>query len=398
MKWVSVLSQAPDLSGALEECARQIGERWEGTGSMDLVVAFASPHFASGYERLPGELRQRFPDATLLGCSGAGVIGDGQEVEERPGLSLTVAHLPGVSVQAFHLVQEDLPTPDAPPDAWVERVGTGPEELPQFLLLVEPYSIQGEELLAGLDYAYPGSVKIGGLASGGRSSSSQALFLDDVTYREGAVGVALSGNILVDTVVAQGCRPIGEPMRVTQAQRNILMELDGEPPLHALQRVYRGLPARDQELVQRNLFLGIAMDPLQERSGAGEFLVRNLMGADTQRGILTVGALLQEGQVVQFHVRDATTSAEDLGQCLGDFRAHSPDAPPEGALLFSCTGRGMHLYGRPDHDTGVFRDTVGEVPLAGFFCAGEIGPVGGATYLHGFTSSFAIFRSRPVSG
>ena len=398
MKWASALSEAASLDDAMAECAETLHERLGEVGAVHLAVVFASPHFAGDYERVPQQIHRHFPGAVVLGCSGAGIIGDGREVEDRPALSLTVAHLPNVSISPFHLTSADLPTPDAPPDTWVQRLGVAPEGAPQFLMLVEPFSMAGEELLSGLDFAYPGIVKIGGLASGGQSPADQALFLNDRMHREGAVGVGLSGDVIVDTVVAQGCRPIGEPLRITQAERNILIGLDGEPPLRVLQRVYHGLPSRDQELVQRNLLLGIAMDPLREEAGAGDFLVRSLLGADTQRGVLAVGALLQEGQLVQFHVRDAETSAEDLGRCLDNYRAQAPEAPPEGALLFSCTGRGMHLYGRPDHDTGLFRDAVGTVPLAGFFCAGEIGPVGGATYLHGFTSSFAIFRSRPGSG
>lgn len=394
MKWASVLTKSADLSGALSECKEFLQEKWDSRDSINLVAVFVSPHFATDYQLLPVELRKMFPTATLFGCSGAGVIGDGRELEGAPGISLTVASMPGVDIQPFHITRNDLPTPDAPPDAWIQRLAIDPAQAPQFLLLLDPFSMPVEEFLSGLDYAYPHNVKVGGLASGGSSPIGQALFLNDQMYSEGGIGVALTGDILVDTVVAQGCRPIGEPMRVTGAERNILVAVDGEPPLRVLQRLYKSLPRRDQEVIQNNLLLGIAMDHMQEESGAGEFLVRNLIGVDNQRGILAVGSLLNEGQIVQFHIRDAVTSSEDLRHCLQEFTAHSAEARPEAALLFSCTGRGVNLYGEPNHDTGMFMSTVGNVPLGGFFCGGEIGPVGGITHLHGFTSSFAIFRRR----
>ena len=210
------------------------------------------------------------------------------------------------------------------------------------------------------------------------------------------MGVTLSGDIAVDTIVAQGCRAIGEPKRITKCQRNVLQELDGEPPLAYLQAMFHNLPPRDQDLVKHNLFLGIAMDPLLTLDDvrSGHFLIRNLIGVDQESGGLAIGEHLREGQLVQFHVRDAMTSAEDLQRQLMGYLEGKKKDHPVGALLFQCTGRGMNLYGKPNHDTDVFNEMVGSLPLGGFFCNGEIGPVSGNTYLHGYTSSFAIF-SKP---
>lgn len=397
MKWASAVSEQRTLADALEECTGAAAERLGPGVEPDLALVFASAFYLNEYYQVSEVLRRRFPRATLVGCSGAGVIGEGREVEDTPGVSLSVASLPQVSISAFHIKAADLPSPDSPPDTWAKLVGVQPAAEPHFVLLVEPFSMRGDELVEGLDYAFPNSVKIGGLASGGFQPSSHALFLDDGVFSDGAVGVGLSGNIVLDTVVAQGCRPVGEPMRVTQADRNLLLAVDGEPPIHHLQNMYERLSPRDRELVQGNLFLGIAMDPLQEEVKAGEFLIRNVVGADSREGTLAIGAMLQEGQLVQFHVRDAITSAEDLHDRLQDFAAEIRGRSPEGALLFSCTGRGKHLYGRPDHDTDQFREALGTLPLTGFFCNGEIGPVGGATYLHGYTSSFGIFRPREIA-
>jgi len=202
--------------------------------------------------------------------------------------------------------------------------------------------------------------------------------------------VALSGNIAVETIVAQGCRPIGNPLIVTRCQGNVVQELDSQPPLEVLRELYGSLPARDQELFRTSLFVGVEMRQDQVEYRAGELLVRNLVGMDPDSGALAIGAPLHPMQVVQFLLRDARTATEDLARMLD--RSAARRSPPAGALLFSCLGRGAHLFGRPDHDTDLFREKVGQVPLGGFFCNGEIGQVGGATFLHGYTSSFALFR------
>ena len=395
MRWASHVSERPSWEEALSECADRVAAGLgEGIGP-DLIAVFASPHHSGADQPLLDATRARFPGASVIGCSGAGVIGGGHEVEDAPGLSLTAGSLPDVTIRGFHLRGGDLPSADAPPEAWAERTGVPLDADPSFLLLTDPLTFDADALLSGMDYAFPDAVKIGGLASGGDGPSHpHALYLNETAYREGAVGVALFGNVVVDTVVAQGCRPIGEPMRITGADRNVLLSLDGEPPVQRLQELYERSSERDRELVQRNLFMGIAMDPLMGTVQAGDFLIRNVVGMDPHRGVLAVGALLREGQLVQFHVRDADTSAEDLRLALAGYRSAAGDRSPAGALLFSCTGRGRHLYGQVDHDTGLFGELVGSMPLGGFFCNGEIGPVASTTYLHGYTSSFAIFRAR----
>ncbi|MCI0815728.1 MAG: FIST C-terminal domain-containing protein, partial [Chloroflexi bacterium] len=392
MRWASHVSERASWDEALAECADGVTTALGAGVDPDLVAVFASPHHGGADQQLLDATRARFPGASIVGCSGAGVIGGGHEVEDAPGLSLTVGSLPDVTLRGFHLRGEDLPSADAPPEAWAERTGVPLDADPAFVLLADPFTFDTDALLAGLDYAFPGAVKIGGLASGGSGPGDpQALFLNETAYREGAVGMALFGNVVVDTVVAQGCRPIGEPMRITGAERNVLLSLDGEPPVQKLQELFERCSPRDRELVQRNLFMGIAMDPLLETVQAGDFLIRNVVGMDPQRGVLAVGAQLREGQLVQFHVRDADTSAEDLRLALASYRSAAGDRSPAGVLLFSCTGRGRHLYGQVDHDTGIFDELVGSMPLGGFFCNGEIGPVASTTYLHGYTSSFAIF-------
>jgi small ligand-binding sensory domain FIST len=394
MRWASAISTHPSALEAIDDCSQHIRRRLGQGVEPHLILLFVSPHYHDEWERRGTDLVRRFPQATIIGCSGAGVIGAGQEEESSPAISLTAGHLPHVKIASFHIPAHDMPSPDAPPDAWHAQVGVPPEVSPQFLLLIEPFSTPSDAVLEGLDFAFPASVKIGGLASGGLRPGSHALFLNDRIHFEGVVGVALSGNLIIDTVVAQGCRPVGHPMRITKAEGSQLLSVDDERPMVALQRLYEQLSPSDQSLVRRNLFLGIAMDPLQEHTELGDFLIRNLVGGDPDLGTLIVGAALSEGQIVQFHIRDAVTSREDLTRCLEGYVAQARGQPAEGAVLFSCTGRGQGLYGQPNHDSDLFQGLVGELPLGGFFSNGEIGPVGGSTYLHSYTSSFGVIRPR----
>ncbi len=393
MKWVSAISEHRFLKYAVAECAREISDAL-GEQKPDLIVAFVSAHHAARYDELPGLVRELFGERFLIGCSGGGVIGAGHEVEDRPGLSLTAAVLPDVNMVGFHIDNNDLPDGDAPPSAWEELAHVAAADDPQFMILSDPFSVQGEQLLMGFDYAFPRGAKIGGLASGGRQPGSNTLYLGDRTYDFGAVGVALHGNIAVDTIVAQGCRPIGHRMQITSCEHNMLQELDGRDTFDVLRETFQQLDERDQQLAQHSLFLGVVMDEFNDDPRLGDFLIRNILGVDARRGALAVGEILKEGQTVQFHLRDAETSAHDLDAMLTQYSADGPPASGAGALLFQCLGRGSYLYGRPDHDTDMFRDRVGDLPLAGFFCNGEIGQVSGATYLHGYTSSFGIFRPK----
>lgn len=386
MQWASAGSTQGDTGTAIREAAAAVRTEL-GTAAPDLILAFLSGEHRARFGDIPALAQREFPSALLAGCSAGGVIGGGKEIEQQPGVSLTAAVLPRVHLTPFQLAADDV-------SGWRQRIAPPSDTQPHFLLLADPFTFDMEAFLPELDRAYPAARTIGGLASCGRQAGENALFLGRATRADGLVGVALSGNIHVDTIVAQGCRPIGQPMFVTKCQRNLVWELDGQPAVEVLQSVYRQLDAADQELARHSLFVGLVMDEHRHEYKQGDFLIRNLIGIDQTRGVLAIGALLREGAVVQFHLRDAATSAADLEQLLGAYRAGSDGPRPAGALLFSCLGRGMHLYGKPDHDTDAFRQHLGPVPLGGFFCNGEIGPVQGSTFLHGYTSAFGLFRQR----
>jgi small ligand-binding sensory domain FIST len=264
------------------------------------------------------------------------------------------------------------------------------------ILLVDPFGADLESWVPALDARFPRGAKIGGIASGAAQPGRNLLFLGESFARAGAVGVVLAGDLSVDTVVAQGCRPVGPPLFVTGTRENVIYELDGERPLDVVQRIFASASPAEQRLFQGALFLGLEMRAEQSRFVSGDFLIRNLLGVDPDSGALHVAASLEGQRVVQLHVRDGAAAAEDLAQRLARLPAEAArDAA--GALLFSCLGRGRGLFGAPDHDSRAFARALGPLPLAGFFCNGEIGPVEGQTFLHGYTSAFGILRPRARS-
>ena len=391
MKWASHLSTQNNIEACVDESVEAILSQMDGK-SVDLTIIFVSPQFKDKYEEIPKLIRDRISSKHFLGCFGGGIIGGGKEAEQQAAFSMTCANLPDVEIQGIHTDTMKLPDQDTAPSVWREWLGVDVEKNPSFIFLADPFSFQGEEFLAGVDFAYPNSSKVGGLASGAQAQGGNALYLNDKIHNNGLIGLALSGNIGMDTIVAQGCRPIGEPVKVSKCDGTLLTGMDGQPPLELLQSVYEGLDENDKSLVQTSLFLGIEMDPLKDNPQQGDFLIRNIMGVEREIGGIHVGTLLREGQLVQFHLRDKAMSAEDLKLMLTRYKANKNFKNTSGALLFSCLGRGQYLYGKPNHDADMFRDHIGDIPLGGFFCNGEIGPVGKTTFLHGYTSSFGIFH------
>ena len=408
IKWANALSTRPSLEAAVEEVAERANLSLQ--ASADLAIVFISSAFASEYTRLMPLLQEVMPVPVIIGCGGGGVIGinrqgEAQEVEEEPGLSLTLMSLPGVNVRAFHLIPEVLPDLDSPPDAWVDTIGVLPQAQPNFILLADPFSSSINDLIQGLDFAYPGSIVLGGLASGSSVGGSSGLFCNYQLYREGTVGVALSGNIAIETIVAQGCRPIGQPYRVVQGERNVVLALEEQAnayvtgkgksrkPLEVLRELIQTLSEEDRMLAQNSLFIGVARDEFKQDLEHGDFLIRQLLGVDPRAGAIAIGDRVRPGQRIQFHLRDAHTSAEDLEMLLTKYQQKSPfPSNTAGALMFSCLGRGEGLYGCPNFDSRMFRRYLRDIPIGGFFCNGEIGPVGGSTFLHGYTSVFGIFH------
>jgi small ligand-binding sensory domain FIST len=376
-RYASAISQHPVASHVVGETAGQILEVLE-ADDPDLVVCFASPHFVGAVDDMVHALRGILDPAVLLGVTVGSVIGGSHEIEEAPAFSVFAARLPGVTLTPAALQAVD--TPDGTAVVGWPDLDTDPSA---FLLLADPFSFPVDGFLRHLDQDRPGLRVIGGLASAANRPGGNRLVLDAEVTQQGAVGVFVEG-IEVRTVVSQGCRPIGKPFVVTSAQRNLIEELGGQPALVRLREIAESADDAERELLQRGLHMGIVVDEHKEGFERGDFLVRNVLGADRDTGAVAVGDQVSVGQTVQFHVRDAAAADEDLRILLGGVQA-------DAALLFTCNGRGRHLFGTPDHDAGMVAELLGPIPAAGGFCAGEIGPVGGRNFLHGFTASVALF-------
>ncbi|MFK8184154.1 MAG: FIST N-terminal domain-containing protein [Phormidesmis sp.] len=411
MKWASAISTSASLEAAVKEVVSQTTQQLEGQ-KPNLALVFVSIAFASEYTRLLPLLKAQLDVDYIVGCSGSGVIGMAddfpEEVEEGAALSLTLASLPNVDVGTFHLTAADLPDLDAPPERWSELIGVSPQSQPIFVILADPFSSGTSEFLQGIDFAYPGSPKVGGLAGVESFNRSSGLFCNGKMYREGMVGVAMSGDIVMETIVAQGCRPIGDLYRVSEGDRNIVLKLEqdtgdietsteAQTPLEILQNIFQNMDEEERELAQNALFIGVAQSGFKPSLTRRDFLIRNLVGVDPRNGSIAVADKIRSGMRIQFHMRDAQTSAEDLENLLRRYRVESLEnkleskgSSPVGALLFSCTGRGEGLYDEPNFDSDMFEQYLGPLPIGGFFCNGEIGPVGATTFLHGFTSVFGI--------
>lgn len=356
----------------------------------DLTLLFVTRHHAEGFPQVAHEIMARTGTRILLGCTGEAVVCGGEEIERAPALSLWSAVLPATRLEPFHL--EFSHTPDGFLCTGLpEAAESASQPARAILVLGEPFSSVPDSFLTQLSDAFPGVPIVGGMASGGLQPGENRLFLGGEALRHGAAGVILHGGPFVRTVVSQGCRPIGTPFVVTRAERNIVVELGGLPALQQFANLLPRLPPRDQQLARRGLHLGLAMNEYQAQFGRGDFLVANVIGADDDSGAIAIGNYVRVGQTVQFHVRDAESAHEDLVELLRQARSRAATAPRAG-LLFSCNGRGTRLFDRPNHDAGTIQRELGPIPLAGFFAQGELGPVGGRNFIHGFTASVCLFE------
>jgi small ligand-binding sensory domain FIST len=360
------------------------------SGWLDLVIAFVSSHFTSSMRSIVDGLRSELQPRVLLGCTAEGVIGRDQEIEDIPAITLVAAHLPGVLISPYLLQPSDTDWHKLLLDSEEFRraIGASPDTR-LFLLLGDPFSTPMDDVLEAFNTSYPNIPVVGGMASGALRPLGNALWVDENITHEGAVGAAFSGALDVDVVVSQGCRPIWRPFKVVSAHRNVIFDLEGRSPLAWIEELIPVLSEEDRLLLQNGLFVGRSVKPGQEVLGRGDFLIRGVIGLDQDSGAIAIGDSIIDGEIIQFHLRDAYAAQEDLEMML------IPQAfrmPPSGVLLFSCNGRGTHLYDHPNGDISVIQANLEGAHLAGFFCAGEIGPISGSNFLHGHTASMAIFR------
>ncbi len=405
----TALATETSLQGAVDAVAKQL----QGSGPADLALVFASASYASDLPRLLPLLQSQLKSKQWLGCVGGGVVGtDGagkpHELEQAPALSVTLLRLPGAELRPFAIDTAQLPDLDGPAEPWQDLLQAPGDELaamPSMLLLIDPSCPAINDLISGLDYACPQAAKLGGIAGQHSASHGSLLFSPcpdqpgGVTtggVTTGAVGCLIGGSWRLDPLVAQGCRPIGPVLEVEQAQRNVVLEVSEgskrHSPVAALQSILTSLSADERELAKNSLFLGVGRSSFSlaasQTGNSSAFLVRNLIGIDPRNGAVAVAERMRAGQQVQFQLRDGTTSRQELRQLLERQRQNQPT--PLAAILFACLGRGQGLYGERDGDVSACRQAFADVPIAGAFCNGEIGPIAGSTHLHGYTASWAF--------
>ncbi len=387
MRFATALSRTCDTEAAARDLVDEIRIRI-GATSIDLACLFFSAHHSPKAEVLATKIERSLSPRLMIGCSGEGVIAGAEELETSPAVVLWAASLPGVSVEPLRL--SFSPERDQLRLSGWPEAGAGPSS---FLLLADPFSTPMQEVLRILDDRYPGGQAIGGLAGGGQDADENRLIFHDSVFSRGLVGVRLSGPLEIRPVISQGCRLIGDRFVVTRAEHNFIHELGGAPALQRLQAVFESLTEEDRRRARGALHLGIVIDESRNHFERGDFLVRNLVGADQETGVVAIGDVVQEGQTVQFQLRDARSASEDLNMVLAASQA-SKNGHPLGVLMFSCCGRGQGLFGRPHHDAATVVERLGLIPVAGFLAQGEIGPVGGRNFLHGYTASMALFGER----
>ena len=371
--------------GGVDAFAEAAGRAQLGLGGApaDLVLVFAGAANLDHVEEGLAAVEARLGSRGLVGCGAQGVVGGGRELEEG-GVAVWAASLPGGDVETFHL--EAVPTGDG------KLAIAGVPEFAQAdaaIMLVDPYSFPVEPLLDQLADDHPGLPIVGGLSSSASAPGGGVLLHGGGVAHDGAVGAVLRG-VEVHPCVSQGAMPVGPEMVITACEGNVVHELASRPALVRIREAIGELGAEERALAARGLLLGIVIDANRPEYERGDFLVRGILGADQDDGSITVGETVRVGQVVRLHVRDGASADADLRAVL-DRELGSLSVPPAGALMFTCNGRGRGMFGTPDHDASALEEALSGAPAAGFFCAGEIGPVGSRSFLHGFTATVAVF-------
>lgn len=389
-QFASAVGLGEQATQATQEACQQIADSLDGS-KPSLLIAFISYQHCEQAENVLSVIHAELQPEHVLGCCGETVIHGEHEYEQRAAISLWAAVWPTATIHPFHL--EFGRVADGIVCSGFPQLEAPRENQQRFAMLFpEPFSSSLEHALHQVSPEKRSIPVIGGVASGGRAPRDNRLFLDQKTYDYGCVGMVIDGAPALHTVVSQGCRPIGQPFIVTKAKDNVIEELGGKPVMEQLGEVLENCSPRERDLIAHGLHLGIVMNEYQDHFERGDFLVGNVLGINEQETAILVSHRIRVGQTVQFHVRDAVTATEDLRELIEQDHRRAEGREIGGGLLVTCNGRGMRLFDEPHHDVSLIREVYGELPLIGFFAQGELGPVGGKNFVHGFTASLALFE------
>jgi small ligand-binding sensory domain FIST len=355
-----------------------------------LGLVFMTPRFFPHAKQVLEILRVHGQIPLLLGCSSNSLIAGDREIEDGAGISLGLYALPGAKLKAVHFSQEQLEEP-VEPAFWHHETGVQPADCNGWLAFVDPFNIDSESWLRAWSEAYAPKPVLGGLAGGDFSERVTQVYLNGEVFEEGGVAVAVGGDVELASVISQGCTPIGDTWTLTRVNQNIIQQIGNRPAYEVLAETVQNLSEEEQKAARGNLLIGLVVNEYLDEFHRGDFLIRNLLGADAQSGAIAVGALPRPGQTIQFQRRDAAAANEDMSELLARASQQLVNRTIYGACLCSCNGRGQNLFGQPNHDAAMVQERLGPMGLAGFFCSGEIGPIGERNFLHGFTASLAVF-------
>jgi small ligand-binding sensory domain FIST len=355
-----------------------------------LGLVFMSPRFFARAKQVLEILRVHGQIPLLAGCSSLGLIVGQEEIEEDGGITLGLYALPGAELQALHFTQEQVEEANGP-GYWRLETGVEPNQTNGWLAFIDPFHLDSESWLRSWNEAYAPLPVLGGLASGDFTEQRTQVYLNGDVFEEGGVAISVGGDVKLAGVISQGCTPIGETWTLTKVDQNIIQQIGNRPAYEVLAETFNTLTPEEQRKSRGNLFIGLVVNEYHEDFHRGDFLIRNLLGADPRSGSIAVGALPRLGQTIQFQRRDAAAAEEDMNELLDRAKSQLEGAQIYGGCLCSCNGRGRGLFGQPNHDAQKVQQRFGPVGLAGFFCNGEIGPIGEKNFLHGFTASLALF-------
>ncbi len=382
------------VEAGVQKWVEQLRQRLEGQ-EISLGLIFMAPRFFPHAKAVLEIVQVHGRVPLLAGCSSQGLIAGTREVEENAGISLALYSLPGARLKAVHFTQEQVEQAETA-DYWPRQTGASSTETNGWLVFIDPFHLDSETWLKTWNQSYTSLPVVGGLASGEISDQLTQVYLDGEAYQGGGVALSVGGEVGLVGVTSQGCTPIGETWTLTRVDQNIIHEIGNRPAYEVLAETFNALSLEEQKKARGNLFLGLVMNEYLEEFHRGDFLIRNLLGADPRSGSIAVGALPRLGQTVQFQRRSAAAATEDMDDLLTRARTKLGSTPVYGGCLFCCNGRGQNLFGRPNHDAEMVQQRLGPLGLTGFFCNGEIGPVGQKNYLHGYTASLALFTGRKV--